>query len=225
MKKVSEVFRKLRLALDRREVELKTEYSERIREHFTFMNKESIKLRYIFGELDKLYTNINKLQELLERFDDYTIVGSTQKIRLLDQSYLVLNNKLLNQHSTDSFKKATHPKILETMPLCALNPSACKKFIEDIGTVQKQYFAKDINQIQLETTNKEHDGPSKKQERHSKQGAVAFKSKDQEPIKDKHHLEERGATGSLIQGFSQQEVANQKRAQTVQRCQQLQTLY
>lgn len=61
MKKVSEVFRKLRLALDRREVELKTEYSERIREHFTFMNKESIKLRYIFGELDKLYTNINKL--------------------------------------------------------------------------------------------------------------------------------------------------------------------
>ena len=77
MKKISEIFNKLRAALDHREAEFKSEYEEKVREHFTFMNKESIKLKYIFGELDKMYQNINKLQDLLDRFDDCTIVGST----------------------------------------------------------------------------------------------------------------------------------------------------
>ena len=112
MKKISEGFRKMRMALDAREAEFKVEFEDKVREHFRFMNKESIKLRYIFEEIDKIYQNINKLQELLERFDEYTVVGSTQKIRLMDQSYQLLSKKLLNQFSVDLFYEASNPKLV-----------------------------------------------------------------------------------------------------------------
>jgi hypothetical protein len=70
-----------------RENEYKRLYTEQVKHQFTFMSKESLKLRHIVQEVSHVYEDISKVQGFMERLDDYAIVGACQKIRLFESQF------------------------------------------------------------------------------------------------------------------------------------------
>lgn len=117
------------------------------------MTTEALKLRHIHGEIDSVYQGIDKLQTLLERFDDYTVVGACQKIRLVEQSFRVLQRKLIEPSPLDSFRVASGEGGLQTMPIFEVNANAALKFIETLGSIGNKYDFDRINQISHEAQN------------------------------------------------------------------------
>ena len=62
--------------------------------------------------------------------DDYTVVGSCQKIRLVENSYKILQRKLIDPSPVDSFRVSQGEGGLQTMPIFEVNANAALKFIE-----------------------------------------------------------------------------------------------
>lgn len=153
LNKVTEAFRQVRAALEQREAQFKREYQQRVKDQFAFMTAEAQKLRHIYSEVDAVYQGINKLQVLLERFDDYTVVGACQKIRLVEQSFKILQRKLIDPNPVDGFRVASGEGGLQTMPIFEVNASAAQKFIETLGNISNRYDFDRINQISHEAQN------------------------------------------------------------------------
>ena len=95
MSKITDAFQKMKAALEHRELWFKQQYEMKVKDKFHLLSQESQKIRHVFTEVDVIYQAIIKLQNLLSRVDDYTVVGACSRINLLEDSYKILQQKLI----------------------------------------------------------------------------------------------------------------------------------
>ena len=101
---ITESFQRLKEALDHQELKLKTELKAQLDEHFGYLSVENKKARQVFSELEPVHSNVCALKDALERSDSSTIVGASKKVSLLQDTYKVLEKKLIVQTPIESFK-------------------------------------------------------------------------------------------------------------------------
>ena len=85
LKKVEDAFKKMRDSLAEREANYKRMYIENVKSQFMYMSQESMKLRHICTEVNMIYEDLTKIQGYMEKFDDFTVVGSCQKVKLYEE--------------------------------------------------------------------------------------------------------------------------------------------
>ncbi len=100
-KKITDVFNTIREAINKREAEFRHSFEQKIKDNFVFMNQKSQKLRQITTEVDGLYQQIARVGEFLDRLDDFTVAGCSQKIKLRDQQFKQLHKKVIEPHPLD----------------------------------------------------------------------------------------------------------------------------
>ena len=121
----------MRRALDEREKEFKKQFELKVKDQFHFMNVELAKVKQIFVELDNVYQNINRFKLNLNRFDDFTVVGSCQKIRMFEKQYQIMFAKIILPNPVEKFKAAaTTGSPMQKLPVFKLNADAVRIFIE-----------------------------------------------------------------------------------------------
>lgn len=87
LQKIMDTFKEVREAIDKREKEFRETFKQRSKDQYSHLCKETANLRFVFGEINHLYENVQRLQNLMELVDDYTVVGSCGRIDLFRQSF------------------------------------------------------------------------------------------------------------------------------------------
>ena len=63
-----------------------------------------MKLRHICTEVNMIYEDLTKIQSFMDKLDDFTVVGSCQKVKIYEDQFLVLYKKLFDPYPVSHFK-------------------------------------------------------------------------------------------------------------------------
>lgn len=87
MIKLTDLFAKIRDAVNDREASLKKNYLKRVEDTFEYFQKDKSTINKAFDQLDQLYDRINVLTIAFNHAQDAAVVGMSNQINEIDDKF------------------------------------------------------------------------------------------------------------------------------------------
>jgi hypothetical protein len=134
--KITDLFDKIREAVNERENLLKKHYQKKVDETFEYFDRDGTTINNAFQLLDQLYDQINLLTINFNYAKDAAVVGMADRINTIQEKFEGIQRDSDYKKSLNTTLKSSASTI-ESMPVTVLNFTEINRFVSFIGHVSK----------------------------------------------------------------------------------------